>query len=233
MTRLRPIATLTLAITLHGVADATELQSLDEIRGRAVEFATQQRDISGGERVVEAGMLDPRLRLSRCTYPLSAEPLGQQRNGANITVTVKCQGEKPWSVHVPVRISTYVAITIAAEPLPRGVAIPLTSLRQERRDINQLNHGHFAAPELVAGRIPRRALPTGAVVTPGDLELERVILRGSKVAITATANGITVQMPGKALDDAAAGESLRVENLSSKRVVEATAVRAGVVEIPM
>lgn len=224
---------ITLGALLASSAAALEFQPLEEIRQSAATFAARSVSATEGERVVEIGNLDPRLRLTRCNRPLDAELLGQQRNSPNITVTVKCHGDKPWSVHVPVRSSTFAAIYVAARPLPRGVAIQPSDLLQERRETSQLRNGYFAAAERVLGRIPKRSLPQGAAITPGDLEQNRIIQRGHRVTIIASSGAISVQMPGKALDDAAEGESVKVENLSSRRVIEATALRPGVVEVPM
>jgi flagella basal body P-ring formation protein FlgA len=212
---------------------ASEFHSLEEIRKSAAEFATRQIGGSDKNTVVESGHLDPRLHLPRCNRPLDATLLGQQRNSPNITVTIKCQGESPWTVHVPVRTSTFAEVFIANRLLPRGVAIQLADLRQERREVGQLSHGYFENAETVVGRMPKRSLPKGAVVSPNDLELNRVIQRGAKVTIIASSGGITVRMPGKALDDAAEGDLIKVENLSSKRIVEAVVLRPGVVEVQM
>lgn len=224
---------IALGALLTTSAAALEFQPLEDIRQSAAAFAATAVSAAEGESVVEIGALDPRLRLARCNRPLDAELLGQQRNSPNITVTVKCQGDKPWSVHVPVRSSTFATIYVAARPLPRGVAIQAADLLQERRETSQLRNGYFSAAERVLGRIPKRPLPKGAALTPGDLEQSRIIQRGNRVTIIASSGTVSVQMPGKALDDAAEGESIKVENLSSRRIIEATALRPGVVEVPM
>lgn len=223
---------ITTLLASVGVA-AGEIHPLEEIRKSAGEFAAKKIGGSDKNSVIEIGYLDPRLRLPRCNRPLGAELLGQQRNNSNITVTIKCQGEKPWRVHVPIKISTFADIFVAAQPLPRGVAIQLSDLRQERRETSQLRNGYFENAETVVGRMPKRSLPKGAAVTPSDLELSRIIQRGNKVTILASSGNITVRMPGKALDDASAGELIKVENLSSKRVIEAVALRPGIVEVQM
>jgi len=221
------------AALLTTAAAAAEFQPLEEVRTSAREFATRQ--IAGVDKnsVVEIGHLDSRLGLPHCNRPLDAELLGQQRSSPNITVTIKCQSERPWSVHVPVKISSFADIFVAARPLPKGVAIQLSDLRQERRETSPLRNGYFENAETVVGRIPKRSLPMGAAVTPGDLELSRIIQRGNKVTIIANSGSISVRMPGKALDDAAAGELIKVENIASKRVIEAVVLRPGVVEVQM
>ncbi len=220
-------------LTLATEVEAGDFQSLDEIRKTAGAFAAQQINGSAQHHRIETGYLDSRLHLPRCNRPLEVELLGQQRNTPNITVTIKCQGAKPWSVHVPVKVSIFAQIFVTNRPLPRGLAIQRTDLRQEQRDTSMLRNGYFENAEAVVGRIPKRSLPQGMAIAPSDLDLNRIIQRGSKVTIFASRGGISVNMPGKALADAAEGEVIKVENLSSKRVIEAVALRPGVVEVQM
>lgn len=49
--------------------------------------------------------------------------------------------------------------------------------------------------------------------------------------IIAETSGISIKMKGKALNDATIGEHVRVKNMNSKRIIEGTAIRSGVVKI--
>lgn len=212
---------------------AAEFHPLVEIRKSAEVFAKEQVATPNPSSTIEVGYLDPRLRLPLCGQPLSAERLGQQRGNPNMTVTIKCGGEKPWSVHVPVKISLFATISIVSRPLPRGATIQPSDLRYEKREISQLRNGYFENSEDLVGRVLKRSLMKEAAISPGDLEQNRIIKRGSSVTIIAHNNNITVKMPGRALDDAVEGALVKVENSSSKRIVEAVALRPGVVEVQM
>ncbi len=221
--------------TMLYVADAVagDFHPLDDIRKSAKEFATKQIATVEKNSVIGVGYLDTRLHLPLCNRPLSTEQLGQHRNSANITVTVKCQSEKPWSVHVPVKISTFSNVFIAARPLVTGAVIQLSDIQYEKRETSQLRNGYYENVEEIVGRRPKRSLVKGATISPKDLEQNKIIQRGNKVTIIARNNNITVKMPGKALDDAVEGGIIKVENLSSKRVIEAVALRPGIVEVQM
>ena len=70
-------------------------------------------------------------------------------------------------------------------------------------------------------------------MTPRVLEAPRLVRRGERVTITARADGIDVRMAGKALMDGTAGERIRVRNINSDRVIEATVASPGMVEVQM
>ena len=58
-----------------------------------------------------------------------------------------------------------------------------------------------------------------------------LVRRGQRVTVLAQGRGIQVRTNGKALGDAAKGERVRVENTTSRRVVEGVAIADGVVRV--
>ncbi len=71
------------------------------------------------------------------------------------------------------------------------------------------------------------------VLTLQQLEQAEVIRKGDQVVITARSGGLSVRMPGEALAKGGLTEQIRVRNLNSKRVVKATVIGPGQVEVPM
>ena len=53
------------------------------------------------------------------------------------------------------------------------------------------------------------------------------------MTLTASAGGIEVRAPGRALADAAANQRLRVQNLESLKVIEGVAESTGVVRVSL
>lgn len=218
---------------LAGASWASELHSLDDIRKTATDFAAQRITNSNQNSSIEAGRLDPRLRLSQCEQPLTASPLSQRSNNTNMTVIVKCESAKPWSVYIPIKIKTYISIAVANRPLARGLPISKADISFEKREINRLSNGYFETADNLSGRIPKRVLTKGSVISPRDLTIKKVISKGSRISILAETAGITVRMPGLALSDAGTGDQIQVQNLSSKRKLQATVMGPGVVKVAM
>ena len=104
---------LTSLITLAGQSQASEFQPLDDIRKAATDFATKTIITGNQNSTIETGRLDPRLRLKKCQQPLTVTPLSQRNNSANMTVIVKCDTSKPWTVYIPIKIKTYISIAVA------------------------------------------------------------------------------------------------------------------------
>lgn len=209
------------------------IQSEDSIRNAAARFVLSQLPPDQpGRPGVEVGRLDPRLRLVACDQELEAflPPGGRIIGGT--TVGVRCPGSKPWSLYVPVKVAMHARILVAARPLARGTRLTPEDLQLEERDVAALTQGYLTAPQQAYGQVLKRSIPGGSPVVPAALEAPHAIRRGEKVTVVARgAGGVEVRMAGTALMDGAAGERIRVRNLSSERTVEGTVAGAGVVEV--
>jgi flagella basal body P-ring formation protein FlgA len=75
----------------------------------------------------------------------------------------------------------------------------------------------------VIGKTARRPLRSGAPVAAHDLSASLVIKRDDIVEVSYHADGISLILRGKAMADAAAGEPVSIQNLDSKKVIQAIA----------
>ena len=206
---------------------------LDDIRNTAENYVKNQHKDNKLKTIIKTGYLDPRLRLKQCDTPLSAEPLTQGHNNPNTTITVKCNDKKPWTIYVPVKVKSYVAVAVAKRALTRGNVIQASDISYEERETSRLSNGYFSNNSKLIGQSLKRTLINGAVITPNVLAIKKMIRRGNRVKIIAETNSIIVRMPGKALMDAGKGDIIRVENLSSKRTVEGVVIGPGMVKVVM
>lgn len=234
MQNLLQLFSIFLAFGMVSPLHAGDFHSLAEIQKAATQFVSQQTSHVSENTTIEAGRLDPRLKLKKCTTPISTKSLTRQNHSANTTVVVMCNDKtKPWTVYVPVTTKTYVTVAVAKRPLARGIAVQEDDIYLEQREITRLTHGYFKASNLLIDRTPRRSIPKGAVISPKDLAIKKVVSKGSRVSIIAETNGITVRMPGKALSDAGEGDQIQVKNLSSGRSITGVVVAHGVVKVAM
>jgi flagella basal body P-ring formation protein FlgA len=100
--------------------------------------------------------------------------------------------------------------------------------------------------EGVIGKTARRPLRAGSAVAAHDLSNAILIKRDDLVEVGYHAEGISLTLQGKAMADAAAGEPVAIQNMVSKKVIqaivtgpdqavvgpEADAIRAAAVQTP-
>ncbi len=225
------VAVLLLLAGAGQAADRYPVQNLEQIRDAVREFVHRQNAELAAADDVEVGFVDPRLRLAPCPQALHlffAE--GSRPTGAT-TVGVRCLGPATWLIYVPTRVKLYRHIVVAARALPRKTVVREHDVKLLRRDVAGLTAGYLEDVSAAVGRVVKRPLTVGAILEPGALDNQRLVRRGEKVTIVARIGGLTVQMSGKALMGGAAGERVRVKNLSSGKVVEGTVSASGVVRV--
>lgn len=79
----------------------------------------------------------------------------------------------------------------------------------------------------VIGLAARRPLREGAVVSGRDVSAPQVIKAGETVNVTWSDGLVTLTMQGKAMKAAATGDSLTLQNPTSKKIIEAIATGPG------
>jgi flagella basal body P-ring formation protein FlgA len=213
-------------------ADTPGFQSHDSILSLARSFMKDYvRDINGEAAEIQVGRLDARLRLHACDQDLEAFLPNGGRTTGNTTVGIRCPGTKPWSLYVPVTVNVYKNVVVTAESLPRNTLLNHSHLKVARRNLAKLPQGYFMDPNRLVGMKLKRNLGAGLPFTPNMVKAQTVIKRGQQVLLISQARGISVRMQGKAMDNGAAGDLIRVKNLSSKRIVEGTVGTGGEVLI--
>jgi flagella basal body P-ring formation protein FlgA len=83
----------------------------------------------------------------------------------------------------------------------------------------------------IIGQTPRRLTRAGVALSPGDLQAPVVVTKGSLVTLLLRTDRMLITAQGKALDDGAAGETIRVLNTRSKATIEGKVVGAGQVTV--
>ena len=156
--------------------------------------------------------LDPALRLPRCGAALVARVQGSN------SVEVGCPDG--WRLFVPVRVRRSQTVLVLSRGIAPGETITADAFVPETRDASRIVGAAVADPAQAVGRVARRTLSAGAVLSETDLVAQRLIRRGDNVALLSRRGGVEVRVVGKALGDAGENERVTVENLSSRRVVQ-------------
>jgi flagella basal body P-ring formation protein FlgA len=222
---------LWLTITLLGlpvVASAANWQSLATIEQAAIDFT---RDLlsQGDAAVIQAGPMDTRLKLPACASPLAADSGSPLRSGGG-TVQISCDGPTRWKLFVPVRTSIRVPVVVARHTIARGSPLAADDLSVEFRSSRALPLNYIGDIAHTTGHTAHRTLTPGTVLTTSALDRTQMIERGALVTLTSERSGIMVKSEGVALDDAVAGQRVRIRTRTG-RIVEGRAEDQGRVRV--
>jgi flagellar basal body P-ring formation protein FlgA len=194
------------------------------------EAALQLPPLTENQRFI-VGPIDPHLTLERCAAPVKplVGPGGHMRD--RILVELRCPVTNGWHIYVPVRTVGTSVVTIAAHAIVAGSVLTEKDVRSERRDISELPPGYMDDPAVTVGLTAARPIASGAVITNQFLVAAKAVQRGQSVTLIADAGGMSVRMAGRALTDGLMNQRVKVQNLSSGKVVEGVARSEQVVEI--
>ncbi len=135
----------------------------------------------------------------------------------------------------PLRVSGTLVETTEVVTLARAVErseiIRESDIVIERRPRADLGNDVLSGQESVIGHAAKRALRAGQTVRAGDMMKPDLVARNETVTIVFETGGVSVTMRGKALASGAEGEMISVLNPQSKRVLQGTVDRPGVVVV--
>lgn len=134
-------------------------------------------------------------------------------------------------VRVTGKIRRMVDLPVLTRYVAPGEAIgaedvTLVPIRAER-----LGQGVAAEAADLVGKTPRRSVRPGEPVRLADIRPPVVVRKGEAVTIVLEQAGMRLSAQGRAAEDGAMGRTLRVSNIRSGKIVDATVAGPGVVKI--
>lgn len=217
-----------LSILLFSIAlnckATSQHQSLSDIRHQVDLYMHDNITLDRGDHLaVEVGQIDNRLKLKACPeghlhvfnpYPGTVS----QTN----TLGVKCQSKTAnWTLYVSVNTKIEKMILVAKRNLGRGHTITKDDLVLSRQNIVPLKNGWFTNKKDVIGQLCKINVDINRPITPYLLAKETLVHRGDRVTIMADKGAIHISMSGKALGRGSQGEVIQVQNLKTKKIIQA------------
>ncbi len=216
------------------VAQTSASQSLDSIREAAEQFVLQQLDTTGLTDIsVSTTSLDARLRLQDCELPLEAFSTSNSQSLTRTSVGIRCNGQKPWTLYVPVSINAMAEALFTARPLLRGETLTPAAVEVRRVPLNQLPANSLGDINAIGDLETIRPLRAGSPLTLNSLRTRQMIEQGQQVVILGAGRGIQVKMEGTAMKSGSYGDLIPVKNTRSGRVVEASIQDEGTVVVSL
>jgi flagella basal body P-ring formation protein FlgA len=223
---------LLLSACLAGtLAQAAEWQDMGELEKLATDTAQRLLPPLTDKQRLAVGPVQHNLQLARCDQPVHAERAAGLQSPGRVLLEVRCDGHSPWHLYVPAKVVGTAAVVLTAHALVMGTVLTAKDLNVEQRDLASLPPGYLDDPAIAVGLTAARAVAAGTILTNQQLLGTQAVQRGQTVTLVADAGGISVRMPGRALSDGLVNQRIKVENLSSGKIVEGIARSQQVVEI--
>lgn len=147
------------------------------------------------------------------------------------SIQVSCQNKTSWSLMLNADIEVWRDVVVLRDHISRGNKISNHALTLQQRNLAKLQRGYFTDIKQVLGNISKRSLKAGTAITPNMINLPIIVQRGQAINLRVEHPGLAVDMKGIALKKGRKGDTIKVKNSSSNRILYGTIVHGDLVRI--
>jgi flagella basal body P-ring formation protein FlgA len=166
-------------------------------------------------------------------YRLINQVHGQHLGRKTLQVTILVDGKEFGIIRMRGDVQLFGEVTVAAKALARDTLLAETDIEIIRRDVSFLGPGILTDTASALGKRLKTSVQPGSVLYSRYLEKPPLVHRGDLVTIQARTGQLEVTAPGQARGAGAEGDLIRVKNLMSRRIVQATVQGTGLVEVDL
>ncbi len=192
---------------------ANAAQSHAAIRDTVAAFVRTQTQAIPGKVTFQIAEIDRRISLPACAELEAFLSPGAQLNG-NSSVGVRCNGNQGWSLFVQVNVKISIGMLTANKMLQQGQTVraeDLGSLASE-----SLQAGTLTDPAQAIGKIMKYGVAAGQILRQDMLRAPYSIRQGQTVQLLVKGSGFRVSAEGKALHNAAEGDTTSARTASGQ-----------------
>jgi flagella basal body P-ring formation protein FlgA len=143
-----------------------------------------------------------------------------------VRVTLTLRDGSTRVVTVSAKVRLFDTVVVAARKLDRLEVLSPSDFRIERREITGLADAYFKTTDDLTAVRTTAVLLAGSVIERGDVESIPLVKRGAGVLVAVVVGGVTVTSKARALEDGDLGDTIKVQDVITKKRLAAT-VRGG------
>lgn len=204
-------------------------QAPEQVDERVRSFLYAQAAGLPGQVTIQLSPLDPNNQLPACAVLEPFLPAGTRAWG-RISVGVRCDSPVTWTAYVQAQVAVVADYLVAARPLRAGQVVGPADLDRRRGDLTALPDNTLTDPTQATGHHTRIAVAAGSALRGDMLRVPHAVRQGQTVPVVSAGPGFRVSSEGRAMNNAAPGESVRVR-LANGQVVTGVAQPGGTVEV--
>ncbi|HYD97777.1 MAG TPA: flagellar basal body P-ring formation chaperone FlgA [Alphaproteobacteria bacterium] len=171
--------------------------------------------------------------LDRPDAAVTLEDLDYSRAGrrfrANVAITVA--GRLMQSFPIGGTATPMVAVPVLRSSLGADETIRPEHIAMVPMPANQVARDAVLDPAQLEGLSAKRMLAAEQPIRSRDVQAQVVVAKNSVVTLVLQTPAMTLTAKGRALDNGGVGQTVRVQNATSKRIVEGLVIGAGQVQV--
>jgi flagella basal body P-ring formation protein FlgA len=191
----------------------------DELLKDVISYVEQEFNPNNDKNLrVIAHPLDSRIVVKKCEQPLSFSVASTRSFSRQFPVKVMCNTEKKtWKLFVQVSTSEMIEALVINQTIAKGTVVDIDMLEMKLIEINRVRDKSSTDLTSILGGRALRNLQRGHQVAQTDVCL---VCKGDDVSIIAKNSNMMIKTSGTAIESGSKGESIKVKNNSSNRIVK-------------
>jgi flagellar basal body P-ring formation protein FlgA len=196
----------------------------EEISRAVTEALTRQHQLPADTEIeLNAGQMELVVE-SAATEPVAVRALTYNGGSGRFEATFVVPGSRALELNpakVVGNVSDVVRVPVLNRAVLKGDAITSADVTLERRRRSELANDVMTDMGRLAGNAARRALGKGSLIREADIQRQEMVEKNAGILMTFEQPGVQLSMRGRAITGGAMGDIIQVQNLNSKRTVEA------------
>lgn len=151
---------------------------------------------------------------------------------SRFVIIFKVDGKVRKNMSLTGRFEAMAPVAVASADLPKGSLLVSGNLVMETRDITRFRKPCLD-PAQLEGRMALRNIKAGSVIELSMVQVPPLVKKGEVVKIVLNRGGIFLSTLGVARNDGGKDELIKVENISSNKILQCRVSAAGLVEVAL
>lgn len=180
---------------------------------------SEQLNPDGSSNItVKALPLDTRIRIKQCPDDIEVTMSQKRSFTRQFPVKAECSTEGyEWKAYVQVRVQELIETLVTTTNIAKGEVVTDSMVKMTLVDKHRVKSKATDDVVRIAGGRAMRNIARGYQISSSDVCL---VCKGDSVAIVATMSNMQIKTSGTAMENGSFGESIRVKNNNSERVVK-------------
>jgi flagella basal body P-ring formation protein FlgA len=215
------------------VTRASRVVKAEEVRQAL--FATLSRRVGSGRLQLELDNRALSIEVpASVTSEVEIENLYYAGSQGRFTADVVVGGVGPDSRRVLVsgRALTVIEVPVLVRRVAPGELITAADLSWIEVNGSQIAGDVAGSAQELVGHTPRRTLAINQPVLARDVQMPRLVTKGSLVTVVLQTPTMLLTAQGRAMQDGSKGEVIRITNTQSNRIIDALVVGSNQVAVP-
>ena len=209
---------LTLLLPLPAAADALTDAAEAALRARGLDGRLQVSILTGYE--------------ARLDGEISVDIMSLDLAGGRFVGTATARdGDAIRQARIAGRVDRMVEVPVPNRAIAPGERIAMSDLDWIDVSMSRLGHMTVTGADAVVGLAAKRGLRPGQPISIREIEVPVVVRKGTLVTMAVSGPGLVLTATGRALEDGAAGQTISLINVQSKRTVQGTVIGPDQVQI--